>query len=122
MSTDIPSRSLGSERHQLERPTAITVVSVLTFIGALLTIVFVFTPFARQTGAWYPPYLGVTAVVDFICAFGLLKMRRWAVYTYTAVWIVEQILLVATGGWNIFTILLPCVVIAIGFTHLSEMR
>jgi len=39
------------------RPTAITVICVIGFIGGLFTIPLIFTDIARNIGAWYPPYL-----------------------------------------------------------------
>jgi hypothetical protein len=104
------------------RPFAITVICVLGIIGAAFAIPMVFTDIARQIGAWYPPYLAFSAVVGGICMFGFWKMRRWAVFTYTAFCVINQVVLLVTGNWNVFAILLPGPVIAIGFTYLSRMR
>jgi hypothetical protein len=104
------------------RPDAITVICVLGIIGALFTIPLVFTDIARQIGAWYPPYLAFSAVIGGICMFGFWKMRRWAVFTYTAFYAINQMVLLLTGHWNVLAILLPGIVIAIGFAYLSRMR
>ena len=86
------------------------------------TIPLIFTDIARQIGAWYPPYLAFSAVIGAICMFGFWKMRRWAVFTYTALCVINQIVLLSTGHWNVLAILLPCIVIAIAFAYLSRMR
>ena len=104
------------------RPVAITVICIIGFIGAVLTIPIVFTDVARQIGAWYPPCLAFAAVVGGICMFGLWKMRRWAVFTYTALCAINQIVLLLMGQWNVLAILLPSVVIVIGFGYLSMMK
>jgi len=104
------------------RPTAITVVCVIGFIGALLAVPLVFTDIARKTGPWYPPYLAFGALVGFVCMVGLWKMRKWAVFTYTGLAALNQIVLLTMGLWNIFSLLIPGIVIAIGFTCLSKMR
>jgi hypothetical protein len=104
------------------RPTAITVICILGFIGGLLTIPFIFTNIARNIGAWYPPYLAFSAVVGFVCMVGLWKMRRWAVFTYTGFVALNQIVMLAMGVWSVFALLIPGIVIAIAFTHLSKMR
>ena len=104
------------------RPVAITVICVLSIIGALFAIPLVFTDVARQIGAWYPPYLAFSAVIGAICMIGFWKMRRWAVFTYTAFCAINQIVLLLTGHWNVLAILLPGIVIAIGFVYLSRMR
>jgi hypothetical protein len=104
------------------RPVAITVICVFGIIGALFTIPIIFTDIARQIGAWYPPYLAFSAVIGAICMFGFWKMRRWALFTYTAFCAINQLVLLWTGHWNLLAILLPGIVIAIGFAYLSRMR
>ncbi len=104
------------------RPTAITVICVIGFIGGLFVIPLIFTDIARNIGAWYPPYLAFSAVVGFVCMVGLWKMRRWAVFTYTGLVALNQIVMLAMGARNVFALLIPGFVIAIGFTHLSKMR
>ena len=104
------------------RPTAITVICVIGFIGAALTIPLIFTSVARNIGAWYPPYLALSVVVGLICMIGLWKMRKWAVFVYTGFCAINQVVLFAMGVWNIFALLIPGIVIAIAFSHLSKMR
>jgi hypothetical protein len=104
------------------RPTAITVICVIGFIGGLFTIPLIFTDIARHIGAWYPPYLGFSAVVGFVCMIGLWKMRRWAVFAYTGFCALNQIVMIAMGVWSIFALLIPGIVIAIAFSNLSKMK
>jgi len=104
------------------RPTAITVICILGFIGALMTIPLIFTDLARSIGAWYPGYLGVSVIVGLVCMLGFWQMRKWAVFAYTALVAVNQVILFMTGLWNIFGLVIPLVVIAIGFAYLSKMR
>jgi hypothetical protein len=104
------------------RPTAITVICVLGFLGALILIPAVFSDITRHIGAWYPPYLAFSAVVGFICMVGLWKMRRWAVFGYIAFCAINQIVLLAMGVWSIFALILPTIVIAISFSNISRMK
>src|SRR5713226_8331894 len=97
------------------RPVAITVICVVGIIGAVLAIPLCFTDIARQIGAWYPPYLAFGAVAGGICMIGFWKMRRWAVFTYTAFCAINQVVLLVTAHWNVFALLLPGIVIAFGF-------
>jgi hypothetical protein len=105
-----------------ERPIAITIICVLGFIGAALVIPVIFSDVARSIGAWYPPYLALSAVVGFVCMIGLWKMLKWSVFVYTAFVILNQVVLMAMGVWNIFGLLIPAIVIALGFTYLSRMK
>jgi hypothetical protein len=105
-----------------ERPVAITIICVLGFIGAALSILVIFSEAARAIGAWYPPYLAFSAVVGFVCMIGLWKMMKWAVFAYTAFVILNQVVLFSMGAWNIFALVIPAIVIAIGFAYLSKMK
>jgi hypothetical protein len=104
------------------RPTAITVICILGFIGAAISIPVIFSDIARAIGPWYPPYLGFSALAGLICMVGLWKMRKWSVFAYTALVVLNQIVLFSMGVWNVFALLIPAIVIAIAFAHLSKMR
>lgn len=105
-----------------ERPVAITIICILGFIGAALSIPAIFMGATSSIGAWYPPYLAFSAVVGLVCMIGLWKMMKWSVFAYTAFVVLNQIVLMAMGVWNIFALLIPAIVIAIGFTYLSKMK
>ena len=121
METPSPSPS-ETATPTVPRPTAITVICIIGFAGGLFTIPLIFTDVARNIGGWYPPYLAFSAVVGFICMVGLWKMRRWAVFTYTGLVALNQLVMLMMGVWNVFALLIPGIVIAITFTHLSKMR
>ncbi len=104
-----------------KRPTVITVICILGFIGAALSIPVIFSNVAQAIGSWYPPYLGASAVAGLICMLGLWKMKKWSVFAYTALVIANQVILFTMGLWTPFALLIPAVVIVIGFTHLSKM-
>jgi hypothetical protein len=105
-----------------KRPTAITVICILGFIGAALSLPLIFSNVARAIGSWYPPYLGATALAGLVCMFGLWNMKKWAVFAYTALVIINQIVLFSMGVWNPFALLIPAIVIAIAFANLSKMN
>jgi hypothetical protein len=103
------------------RPIPITIICIVFAIGALFAIPLIFSQAARSIGAWYPPYAAFGVAVGLASTVGLWLMRKWAVYLYTAVMVVNQIVLVSAGLWNIFA-LIPLVIVIIGFCYLSRMR
>jgi hypothetical protein len=106
----------------IRRPVPITLICILSAIGALIAIPLIFTEAARSIGTWYPPYLAFGAVLGLVCTVGLWLMRRWAVYLYTALMVLNQIVLLSMGVWNILALAIPLIVIIIGFSYLSRMR
>ena len=104
------------------RSITITVLCVIMLIGGLLSIPLIFSAGARNIGAWYPPYLAFSSLVGLVCMVGLWKMRRWAVFTYTAFVALNQIVLFAMGIWNILALLIPGIFIGVIFSQISKMR
>lgn len=120
METTPPPQIPTTETHS-GRPTALTIICVLGFLGAILTIPAFFASLRLPIGAWYPPFLLLSGVIGLVCMIGLWKMKRWAVFTYTGFVILNQIILMITGNWSFLALLLPGIVIAIGFKYLPRM-
>ena len=104
------------------RPIAMTAICVLSGMGILFTILLIFSEAAASIGAWYPPFLAASAAVGAACTVGFWLMRRWAVYLYTGVLCLSQIVLLAMGAWNIVALLIPLAVVMIGFIYLPHME
>jgi hypothetical protein len=117
-----PSTASRKEfKMEKKRPVAITVICILGFIGAALTVPLIFSPIARSIGAWYPPYLALSSVIGLICMIGLWMMKKWSIIVYTAFVAVNQVVMLAMGVWNVAALLIPAIVIAIGFSQFSKM-
>jgi hypothetical protein len=104
------------------RPVPITVICVLSAIGVVFVIPMIFSEVARLIGAWYPPYLALSAVIGAACTVGFWLMRRWALYLYTAMLVINQIVFVVMGVWTIMALVLPAIVVGIGFAYHARMR
>jgi hypothetical protein len=108
-------------KKKTRRPVSITVICVIGFIGALVTFPMVFSPAAKQIGAWFPPYLLFSAVTGLVCMVGLWMMKKWAAFTYTGFVVLNQIVSFSMGVWNIMALILPAIVILISLKNVSKM-
>jgi len=106
---------------QVKRPTSITVICVLAFIGAIPTVSFIFSPAAQQVGSWNPLYLGFTTIIGLACIVGLWMMRKWAAYTYTGFVALSQFVLLAMGAWHVMAFLIPAIAVFFALKHVSRM-
>jgi hypothetical protein len=118
--SQFPQAEAAIDPHK--RPIAITIICIIGFIGAAFTVPVFFMDVMRSLPPWYPWLLGVSAVIGLACLIGLWMMRKWAVYIYTAFAAINQVILIATGLWNPFALILPAIVIAVMFGYLSRMR
>ena len=116
---------MSNESAKTQRPLLITVICVLGFLAALALIWIILYPSLLLTlqhfGIGYTYYLTFSVMVLLICMIGLWLMKRWAVYAYAAVVVINQIALLMFGRWNIWSILLPVIVIFFGYKNLSKM-
>jgi hypothetical protein len=91
-------------------------------IGVVFVIPMIFGDAARSIGAWYPPCLAASGIIGAACTVGFWLMRRWALYLYTAMVVINQVVLLAMGVWTIMALILPAIVVGIGFAYYSRMR
>ncbi|MFL5729314.1 MAG: hypothetical protein ACJ75J_07485 [Cytophagaceae bacterium] len=111
------------ERNSLigDRPWPITVICVLIFIGSIVNIWILLSGFAKQIADWYPPYLAFSFVIGIACLIGFFRMQKWAVYLYTGVFVLNEVVVLSTGLWTVLS-LLPLIVIVILFSYMDRMR
>jgi hypothetical protein len=103
------------------RPVAITVICVLGFLGLIPSFLLIFSPVAASIGAWYPPFLALASLGGLVSFSGMWLMKKWGVYAYTGLATLSQIVLLAKGLWAPLALVIPLIVIAIGFNNLNKM-
>jgi hypothetical protein len=105
-----------------KRPTAITVICVISFIGSSFVIPLIFSEKAGQIGSWNPPYLGFSFILGFVCMIGLWQMKKWAANSYTVLFVINQIVLLIMGIWSVMALIIPAIVVGIVFKHIEKMN
>ena len=103
------------------RPTSLTVICVIGFIGSLFSLPLVFTSPAQQIGTWYPPFLAFASLTGLVCMVGLWMMKKWAAYAYIGLVAVNQLVLYAMGLWSILALLIPAIVVCVALKNFSKM-
>ncbi|NCT55976.1 hypothetical protein GW755_03990 [bacterium] len=103
------------------RPISITIICILGFLGILPSVFLVFSEAAKSIGSWYPPYLGLSIVFGLISFTGMWLMKKWGAYLYSGFFLLNQILMIYMGVWNIFALVLPGVVVGVALYNLKKM-
>lgn len=110
------------------RPIAITVICIISFAGAVISLGLIlaklqtFLPVFQKIGSWYLPYLIVSAIIGLFCFIGLWYMRKWSVYVYTIFCIVNQVLLIETHTWTLFSLLMSLIFVGIMWVYIKKMK
>lgn len=110
------------EQTIVKRPKRITVICIFGALGMVFAVPLALSGVARAVGVWYPPYLLASTLAGAACVAGFWFMRKWAAFAYAALLLVNQVVLVAMGAWNIFSLLIPGIVAAIVFSVYKKMR
>jgi len=105
---------------KIERPIAITVICIIGFIGAALSIPMVFSDIAMQIGNWFPSYSGSVAAISLVCMIGLWFTKKWAVYTYIFLVVFNQIVLITMDRWNILIFIIQGIIVIVTLSYLDS--
>jgi hypothetical protein len=106
---------------QPKRPSSITLISVFAIYSGLLSFYFVFRDGVQGLGPGNALFFILGGIIFLACGIGFWMMKRWAVYTYMVFAIIDQIILLLIGRWNLLGLLIPIIVIYVGYRHLSKM-
>ena len=89
------------------RPLAITIVVVFIVLGAFANFaVVLFLPDkVNEIGTWVLPFSILFSFCRIIAAIGLWKMKKWSVFLYIVLSIVNHIVLLEANIWNFYTLL-----------------
>jgi hypothetical protein len=104
-----------------KRPSSLTFICIGILIGAIFAGQSAFSPISRQIASWYPTYLGFSAVGGLVCTIGLWSMRKWAVYAFIGLILVNLIVLFIFGNFNVVALMIGIIVIYVVSRHLPKM-
>jgi hypothetical protein len=92
---------------------AIKAVCVIGFINASQMIHLIFSPMTKQIGASYPTYFMASVLLSAICLIGLWFLKKWAALAYAAVLLINQLVLMKMGFWEVTALIIPVLIIGL---------
>lgn len=104
-----------------EKPFIITAICVIGLINAIQMVNLILSPMAKQAGAIYPLYFSGSVLISLACIAGLWLLKRWAALVYSAVLIVNQLVLLKMGYWELTAAIIPVAIILLLFKHRNQM-
>ena len=104
-----------------KRPSLITLISVLAIYAGILAFYFVFSSGSQNLGLGNTVFYILGGTVFLVCGVGFWLMKKWAVYIYAVFAIINQFVLFLIGRWNIMALLIPVIVVYVGYKHLSKL-
>lgn len=112
---------MANEATKTKRPSAITLISVFGIYTGFLSFYYVFRDGIQQLGFGNTLFIALGGIVFLVCGVGFWLMKKWAVYAYAVFGIIDQVVLLVIGRWNILALLIPVIVVYVGYRNLSKM-
>ena len=103
------------------RPPVLTIICLLVFIGAAVSIPLRVSAVLHGDGSWYPLLIVLDEALGLVAFIGLWKMKKWSIVLYTLTYAIAQGVLLVTGGWNLLGLMLTVIVIVTGFYYYRRM-
>jgi hypothetical protein len=107
------------ETTKTNRPSSITLISVLAIYATFLSFYFILR--GEVQGIGNTLFFALGGIIFLVCGIGFWLMKKWAVYVYAMFALIDQIVLLLMGRWTLMALLIPAIVVYVGYKHLSKM-
>ncbi len=112
----------NSTETKVKRPVAITIISILGFIGSLFSILILILALNRGTvSVTYSILLPTSSLIGIISMIGLWNMKKWGVYLYSVLIIFNQIFLIYLGVWSAVSLIIPLTILGVAYSFIKKM-
>lgn len=105
-----------------KRPFIFNMICLLGLAGAVLLLALLFTKLPGRVAPWYPGYLGFVSAGMAVGTAGIWLLRKWGLYLYLAVAIINQAVMITMGTWVVLTLVLPGIVAFFAWQNIDRMR
>ncbi|NHN25279.1 hypothetical protein FIA58_006270 [Flavobacterium jejuense] len=105
----------NKKRYNNKKKSILKIGCFLGVINIIISIIDIITNIENID------FLIANNLIAFICILGICRMKIWAIFTYIAVFVVNQVILVLCNQWVFFQTLLPLIVISIALKKIDEM-
>jgi hypothetical protein len=104
-----------------QRPSSITLISLFGIFTGLLGFYLILKTGTHDLSLWQTLFMVFGGIIFLVCGIGLWFMKKWAVYLYAIFAVLDQIFLILIDRWSVMALLIPVIVVYVGYKHLSEM-
>lgn len=96
------------------RPLALTLLCVFLWIGSAASVLMLRRwPGLAGYPRWFFGYTVVYSIASGTALFGIWKMRTWGLWSYVAVSVLSQLVLMSIHHWTVGSLLLVCIVLGV---------
>ena len=100
-----------------KRPTAITIICLIGFLGACISISMLFSEVVNGMGLWFTPYVAFSSIISLTCMISLWYVKKWGLYLFFILVAINQIVLLINGEWRFIILLIHVFILSIISYH-----
>ncbi len=89
------------------RPAFLSLLILLGLVGVFLNMMLVISPVMRSYAYWFPGYLSLATAASAFFLGGLWFLKRWALWGYSVLFLLNQVVFLGLNQWNAKAIILP---------------
>ena len=106
----------------IPRPHPVTAICVVWVLATLFDI-YVFTrqPLSAYDD-WFVFYFAGQIGGGLAAVAGIWMMRKWGVILFTFLFAANQVVLFGLDAWSLDSVLVPVLVMVVGYAHLARME
>lgn len=106
-----------------ERPTIITVICILGWLGALVSTLGFLLQLTPYIATWYQILTLLLALTSCFALYGFWSMQRWGVWLHGFLVVVNQVVLfiLGFGIYSLIFLIIPGAVLGIGVFYYQKM-
>lgn len=104
---------------KIKRPFAVTIICLIGFLELLISIIY--NQIFIIEDYYTTSYISFILLLTMVCIIGLWKMKKWALFIYIGMFLVNQFILIYLNHWTLNSILLHSSFIGIALYYLNKM-
>jgi hypothetical protein len=107
--------------HKTKRPLSIIIICIIGLLMFLMAVPLLYESYIISVNNSLLAYYSITIFLSFIAILGIWKMKRIALFMYTSIFIVNQLVLIVLNQFDIYQSLIPGIIIIVGFCNFQKM-
>jgi hypothetical protein len=118
----LTTENIEVEEEEIEyvRPVAMTLISLWLIFSGLMIFWYTLRGYGASS-VLNTSFLMIGGVVSLVGGIGFWRMKKWALYVFAAFALIDQVVLLLLGRWNIFSLFYFAVLLYFGYKYRSEM-
>ncbi len=112
---------MSENSNTISKPLIISIICFIALINTAQLSYMAISPVPKQFGAFYPGYFVIATIASLVSISGLWLLKKWAAWFYSAILVINQMVLVSMGLWEVSAAIIPVLMIVLLFQNMDKL-